>query len=169
MENQVSLIVIGCSIPVDKYQPVSPIVLNEPRRRIYRQTGSAYDQHIRVPDGVDTFRDHFLIQALLIQNHIRLDDPAAVAVGHTNPVLHKFRGKKLSAAGAVIAEHRAMELIYLPGTGFLVETINILGHHSLELSRLLPLGKLFVGNVRLKPQRQHFLPVKPEEILRILT
>ena len=82
-------------------------------------------------------------------------------------IFDKFGAVEFAAAGAVIAQHRAVQLIDLFRPRLLVQAIDVLGYHRKELSLLLPLCENPVGDVGFKAQRQHFLPVKPEEILRV--
>ena len=48
-----------------------------------------------------------------------------------------------------------------------MQTINVLGNDGRELSFLLPLSKLSVGDIRFKAQREHLFPIEAKEIGRI--
>ena len=56
---------------------MSPVIIDEPRCRIYREGRSADDQHIRIRDIFHGFFDGLLIQTFLIEDYIRLDRSAA--------------------------------------------------------------------------------------------
>ena len=57
-----------------------------------------------------------------------------------------------------------MELIHHLAARHLVQPVDILGNHRLELARPLQLGQLLVGGVGLGVQAEHLVPVKPVEI-----
>ena len=71
------------------------------------------------------------------------------------------------ASGAVVAKYAPMEFIHRVGSSLLMQPVNVLGHNGIQLSLLLPLRKLFVGDIGFKTKRKHLFPVKPEEIRRI--
>ena len=45
-----------------------------------------------------------------------------------------------------------------------MESVDVLSHHCREFPLLLPPGQDLMGDIGFKAQRQHLLPVKPEEI-----
>ena len=167
MEHQIRPGIVRCRIPVDEDQPVAAVVSDQPRRRIHRQAGAGHDEQIRIRNGRNGAIHGVTIQRLLIKHHIRLDDAAAGAPGHAGCILDKFRAVEFSAAGAVIAQHGAMKLINAFAAGFLMQAVNVLGHHSGEPALFFPPGENFVGDVWLKAKGQHLLPIESEEILRI--
>ena len=61
-----------------------------------------------------------------------------------------------------------MELVDGLAAGGLVEAVDVLGDHGGELAGLLQLRQLQVGGVGLGPPDEHFLPVEPVELLRVL-
>lgn len=166
MEYQVRLGIVGGSVPVDEDQSVSTVVVDKARRRIDRQAGARHDQQICLPDGLDAFLNGLLVQALFVKDHIGLYDAAAVAPGNALAVFDKFRAVEFVAAGAVVAQNAAVELIDPFASRLLVEAVDILGDHSGELPFPLPLGKGLMGYIGLEAQRQHLLPVEAEEVFR---
>ena len=76
-----------------------------------------------------------LVQGLLIEHHIWLDDPAAYrALGHRALII-KIQVIKPAALHAVIAVDRAVELIYRFTARRLMEAVDVLGDHRLQLTR----------------------------------
>ena len=49
-----------------------------------------------------------------------------------------------------------------------METVDVLGDHGLELSRLFQLRQFPVGGVGLRPLDEHFFPIKPVEFPGVL-
>ena len=167
MKNQIGVTIIGRFVPVDEHQTISPVVVNQPRRRVYRQAGARHDEHIRVPDSPEAALHGFLIQPLLVEHHVGLHDPAAVATGNPLGILNKLRTVEFAAAHTVVAQDAAVKLIDPTASRLLVQAVDILGHHGAELSFSLPPGQHLVGYVGFKAQRQHLLPVKTVKILRV--
>ena len=56
---------------------MSPVIIDEPRCRIYREGRSADDQHIRMREICHEVFDGLLIQTFLIEDYIGLDRSAA--------------------------------------------------------------------------------------------
>ena len=54
------------------------------------------------------------------------------------------------ASGAIVAKYAPMKLIHLVGARLLVQSVNVLGHDGIQFFLLLPLGKLFVGDIGFK-------------------
>ena len=108
-----------------------------------------------------------MIEPLLIKHHIRLDDAAAAAPGHSLGVQDVVQVIKGPAVLAVIAVHAAMELQHIAAAGGLVEPVDVLGHHCPQLSLLLPLGQLIVGGIGLGVRCQKLGPIEPEKFFRV--
>ena len=61
-----------------------------------------------------------------------------------------------------------MELVDVDAARRLVEPIDVLGHHGLELARLLQLRQLQMGSIGLGVGKEHLVVVEAVELLRIL-
>ena len=120
---------------VDDHQVIPAEIADQPRRRVNGQAGAAHDQHIRPADGAHRTLNGGFVQALLIQDHIRFYNAAAVrAAGHTVPLaagfLDKADGVELAAAGAVVAQGGTVQLIHGFTARCLVQAVNILGDNG---------------------------------------
>ena len=104
---------------------------------------------------------HVLVQALLIQHHIGLDVPAAGgAPGDAGGREDGVQAVKGPAFFAVVPQNAAVQLQHLAASRLLVQAVDVLGDHGLQLPLLFPLGQLPVGGVGLGPGGQHLGPVK---------
>ena len=75
------------------------------------QGSAANDQHLRILNIADSRAQDLVVQTLLIENHIRLNRAAASGTsGHIGTVYHCIYIMEGTAALAVIAQHRAMQL-----------------------------------------------------------
>ena len=110
MENEVRFAVEGRLVAVDQHQAAAPVVADHPGSRPDSQRGPGHDQQIRPGNRHSGPAHHVLIQALLIEHHVRLHHAAAVAARHALAVLDKFGGEALMAARAVVAQHGAVQL-----------------------------------------------------------
>ena len=61
-----------------------------------------------------------------------------------------------------------MELVDVDAARRLVEPIDVLGHHGLELARLLQLRQLQMGSIGFGVRKEHLVVVEAVELLRIL-
>ena len=152
---------------VDDHQLVPTVVPHQPRRRVHRQGGATDDEDFRMADSGHRRHEDLLVQPLLIEDHVGLDDPAAAAPGDTGAVCNGLHAVKGPAGLAVVPQHAAVELQHPAAPGLLVEAVDVLGDHRLQLPRRLPLRQLPVGGVGLGVQEEHFVPVEAEELLRV--
>jgi hypothetical protein len=167
MQYQIRFGIKGGFIPVNQNQPISLIIVDQPGSRIHRQAGTGYNQQIRILNSRNAVFQGPAIQGLLIQHHVRFHNAAAGTDRYTFRIPDILSAVKFPADGAVVTQNATMKLIDPAAAGFLMEAINILGHHSGKLSFIFPPGQNFVCNVRLKSKRHHLFPVKAEEIFRI--
>lgn len=72
-DHEIRAVVHRCHGFIDEDQLMSPVIIDEPRCRIYRDGRSADDQHIRIRYIFHGFFDGLLIQTFLIEDYIRLD------------------------------------------------------------------------------------------------
>ena len=103
VEHQVRMVIIGRFIPVDENQAVSPIITDQTRCRVHRQTGTGNDEKVCPVDGGDALFDDILVKPLFIENHIGLHRAAAAAFWYPLGFCDKFRAVEFSAAGTIIA------------------------------------------------------------------
>ena len=73
-------------------------------------------------------------------------------------------GILLPAAGAVVAQGGAVQLVDDLAPGGLMQAIDVLGDHGLELAGPLQLGQLQVRSVGLGPLDNHLVPVEAVEL-----
>ena len=146
-----------------------PEIPDQPGRRVDHQAGAADDQGIGLADRRHGPGDNALVQALLIQHHIRLDDAAALgAAGHPGAVGHKLHIVKSTAVHAVIAQGAPVQLIHRFGAGCLMQAVDVLGDDRLQPALPLQLGQPQVGRIGLCPFYNELIAVKAVELLRVL-
>ena len=159
-EDQVGVRIVWGLIAVDEHELVSAVVADEPRRGVDGQGRAAHDQNLRVRDRADRALDHGLVEAFLVEHHVRLDPPAAGAAGDARAVTDVFGRIEFAAFLAVVAVDRAVQLVDTLAAGLLVQAVDVLGHDGAELAGLFERGELFVRLVRLIVQREHLFTVK---------
>ena len=152
---------------VDENQLLALVVVYQTGGGIDHQGGAADDEHVGLADGGNGAGHHVGVQGLLIEDHIGTDDApavAVVAVGQAGAVGDHRGGVLLAAAGTVVAQGGAVELIdHLAASG-LVEAVDVLGDHGLELAGPLQLSQLQVGGVGLGAVDEHLVPVELVEL-----
>ena len=148
-EDQVCVFVVGGGGLVDEYQAVALVVVHQPGGGVDHQGGAPDDEHVRLLDVAQRPLEHPGAEALLVEDHVGLDDTAAAAPGHSLTVRNGGDGIVPSAGHAAVAQHAAMELPHPLTSGGLVQAVNVLGHDAAKLPRRLQLGQLLVGSVGL--------------------
>ena len=144
------------------------VVVDQTGRRVYDQRRPADDEHIRRRDEPDRLFQDLLVQRFLIKHHVRADDAAAFAAGHTLAVVDEALGIRPAAAGAVAAVCRAVQLEHLAAAGLLVQSVDVLRDDRPQLSLPLQLRQTPVGRVRLHARRSDQLGViKAIKLLRV--
>ena len=79
-------------------------------------------------DGIHRAGQHLLVQALFVKHHVRLYDAAALgAAGHTGAVGNEIHIVELTAAGAVVAQGAAVQLVHRAAARRLMQAVNVLG------------------------------------------
>ena len=66
VEHQLGIVVIRRFIAIDKDQPFAPIITDQTRSRVHRQTGTGHDQQVRIHNGADTLLNGLIVKALFI-------------------------------------------------------------------------------------------------------
>lgn len=113
-----------------------------PGWRVDRQRSSSYDQNLRLRNCSDRFFDCLTVKSLLIENHIRLHNTAALTSRHSFTVLHIIKIIEFPTSHTMIAVYASMKLQHLMTARHLMKIINILRDHSLKPARLLKLCQL---------------------------
>ena len=162
----------GCISPgglhIDDHQVVAPEVPDEPGGGVHHQTGAADDKGIGMADGIHRAGQHLLVQALFVKHHVRLYDAAALgAAGHTGAVGNEIHIVELTAAGAVVAQGAAVQLVHRFAARRLMQAVNVLGDHGPQLALLLQLGQPQMGGVGLCPLYDQLIAVKTVKFLRV--
>ena len=112
---------------VDDHQIIAPEIPDEPGGGVHHQTGAADDKGIGMADGIHRAGQHLLVQALFVKHHVRLYDAAALgAAGHTGAVCDEIHIVELSAAGAVVAQGAAVQLVHGFAARRLMQAVNVL-------------------------------------------
>ena len=111
-------------------------------RRIYGQGGAAYDHGIRAAHRRHGPPPNLLIQGFPIEHHFRLDKAAAlVAMGHPLAVADIIPVKKPVAFHAAVPFHVSMDRIDPLAARLLVQAVDVLGDHRVQLTRRLQPGQ----------------------------
>ena len=119
-------------------------------------------------DGIHSAGQHLLVQALLVEHHVRLYDAAALgAAGHAGAVCDKIHIVELAAAGAVVAQGAAVQLVHGFATCGLMQTVNVLGDHRPQPALLLQLCQPQMGGIGLCTLYDQLIAVKTVELLRV--
>ena len=125
----------GSGSLVDHYQFLSGEVINQPGSRINCQGCAADDQHLGIMNISDSLVDGLLVKTLLIEYHIWFYGSAAFfTYRYSCGMLDVSQVMELPALFAIIAQHRSMQFQHDLAARSLVETVNILGDDSPELS-----------------------------------
>ena len=137
--------------------------------RVDGQAGAGDDHQVCFGDDMDRVGNDGVIQAFFVEDDIRLDPAAAIAVrDRVLAVLHEFGGEELAAVHAVVPVDTAVEFKDLFAAGCLVKPVDVLGDDTDQFAFLFPFGQLLVGFVRLGIQGKELVPVEFEEFLRFL-
>ena len=139
------------------------------------QTGSgidikgsaADDKGIGVIDSANGTAYHIIIETFLVQYDIRLNDAAAFAARNILGVEDKFSREEFMAFSAVIAENAAVELIDIFTAGSLMETVDILGNDSGQLTLFFQLSQFKVSGIWFSIEAEHFSAVEAIELRSI--
>ena len=167
MKYQISITIVRCFIPIDQHEAITPVITNQSRCGIHGQAGTGYDHQISIRNGRNTFFNGILIQGFFIEHYIRFYYAAADTLGYPFMITDKFSRIKPAAAVAIVPQHASVKFINILTASLLMESVNILCYNSRQFSLILPSCQDYMGNVRFKSQRQHFLPVESEEIVRL--
>ena len=131
MDDQIALAVHGGGVTVDQHQMFSAEVAEKTGGRIDGQAGAGDDHQVRFGDGVNGAGNHCVIKTFFIKHDVRLDTPAAFAVGNGFlAVANEVSGEKFPAFHTVIPVDAAMEFKNFFAAGSLVETVDVLGDYS---------------------------------------
>ena len=127
------------------------ILVRQPRGRAHRQGSTSYDQTIRVPDQFKGVVKRRLREKLSVKRDFRPDHPPAFRTfwNRILTVENEIGSISLPAGNAVTPEGASVDLLHIPAASFLVESVYILGDHSVQFSLLLHQGKLSVRRIRL--------------------
>ena len=119
-------------------------------------------------DGIHRAGQHLLVQALFVKHHVRLYDAAALgAAGHTGAVCDEIHIVEPAAAGAVVAQGAAVQLVHGFAACRLMQAVNVLGDHCPQLALLLQLCQPQMGGVGLCPLYDQLVAVKTVKFLRV--
>ena len=119
-------------------------------------------------DGIHRAGQHLLVQALLVKHHVRLYDAATLCTaGHAGAVCDKIHIIELAAAGAVVAQGAAVQLVHRFAARRLMQTVNVLGDHSPQLTLLLQLCQPQMGSVGFCVLYDQLIAVKTVKLLRV--
>ncbi len=116
---------------------------------------------------------HMLVERLLVEHHIGLDATTARgARRHARGILVLARANPLgaidrSARLANVAMDRSVQLKHALRARHLMQAVDVLRHHDIELASSLQLGELGVTAVGLSVKRDHLGAVKVEELRRM--
>ena len=101
-------------------------------------------------DGIHCTGQHLLVQALLVEHHVRLYDAAALgAAGHTGAVCDKIHIVEPAAADAVVAQGAAVQLVHGFAARRLMQAVDVLGDHRTQLALLFQLCQPQMSGIRL--------------------
>ena len=164
---KICLTVTRCCTFIDHHQIFPMKVVNKTCRRIYDKRGASDDQHIRFADRLNRILDRSSVQPFFIEDHIRFDDSSTFTTWDSFRFLHICRIIELPASLAVIPMDTSVKLPYMFTSGHLMQSVNVLGYDSRQLSSLLHFCKFFVGGVWLGLRAEHFGPVKTEKFFGI--
>ena len=139
-----------CLTFINDHKIFSTEIINKSSCRINNKGCSPDDQHICLADRPDRTPDHTAVQALLIQNNIRLNDSSTDTSRNSFCFLHGGCVIELSTFLTVISMNASMQFQHLFTPRFLVQTIDILRDHRSQFPHMLQLCQLFVGWIRLR-------------------
>ena len=112
---------------IDYHQMFSVKIVDKACRRVYYQGCASNDQRIGAADSLYASPDGRSVQTLLIEYHIRLDDPAALASGNSPGFFYIGCVIEFSAFLAVIPVNAAVELISPFGFLHLMKSVQYSG------------------------------------------
>ena len=136
-------------------------------RRIHRQGSPPHDEEVGPLQRFHRLLNGGAVQGFLVQHYIRLDDSAAAAPGNPLRLQDEPGVIPFPATGTIVAVYRPVELQHFSAARQLMQSIDVLGHHSQQFSRLLQFRQLFVGGVGFGIQIEHPAAVKGKELLRV--
>ena len=119
-------------------------------RWIHGQGCPADEKHVCRSDGTDCLFYRLFRQGFLIENHVRLDQSAAVwTVGNALRLQNPFRIVAGVTAFTVIPVNTAVQFINRFTASHLMQPVNVLRDNGGQNAFLLQFGEFFVGSVGL--------------------
>ena len=159
MYYQICAAVIRGLAQVHKDELISPVIVDESRRRIHVQRRAADDEHIGIAQIVHGLCQNVLVQLLLVQHDVRPYDAAALAARDALAVVHLVCRIRHTAARAIGAQDAAVQLQHVFAAGRLMQSVDILRYNGAQLALALQLRKSQMRTIGLHAVDNELCPI----------